>query len=84
VIEYAVDYEDTEPVLHVATCGDLKRRSPNWYFDADTVEAAINEVADSYALDLDLFDGSYETVEAARELSVPSVNVKPCVTKGAK
>lgn len=81
--EYAVVYNaDAEPEIHVATCGDLSRYSANYYFDAATSQDAVIEAADSFAQDLDLFDGRYETLEEARELSVKCVTVKPCMTKG--
>lgn len=87
--EYAVAYDHTgEPQLHRHDCRELQPPTktirgrglvtPAWYFEADTLEEAKLIAADGYAEDLDLFDQRYETVEEARELSVPSVRVLGC------
>lgn len=87
--EYAIAYDNSgEPKLHSADCVKLQPPTkvihgkglvaPAWYFEADTLDAAITEAADAYAEDLDLFDGRYETVEEARELSVKCVHVMGC------
>lgn len=93
--EFAVAYDNSgEPQLHLSGCRELQPTtkhihgkglvSPAWYFEAETLEEAQLATADAYAEDLDLFDGRYETIEAARELSVRCVATKPCATKGAK